>query len=176
MGETSVSLVIELFCHSAEEFKYTFYKSIKELDKAHTIVKEYYNQENDDQMQSAPFSYTSCEIANTDKDGNIITGYGLTIYDYKTRYLKPRLSLNVKKAGTYDIYVKLYTPTGNLSTGSSSPSGYSFKYSVDMTEGIHTYPLSGWGANTDGHWKEGDYRFEFYYNNTLIGKKYFSVK
>lgn len=43
MGETSVSLVIELFCHSVEEFKYTFYKSLKELDNAYSTVKEYYN-------------------------------------------------------------------------------------------------------------------------------------
>lgn len=176
MGDTSVSLVIELFCHSAEEFKYTFYKSLKELDNSYSTVKEYYNKMDDDSTPSLPFSYTSCEVANVDTDGNIITDYGQTIYDFKTRYLKPRITLNVKTAGTYDIYVKMYTPTGSLATGSSSPSGYSYKHSVTMTSGIHTYSLSGWGSNTAGHWKEGDYRFEFYYDGNLIGKKYFSVK
>ena len=45
-----------------------------------------------------------------------------------------------------------------------------------MSEGLHTYLLSGWGSNTDGHWKEGEYRFEFYYDGSLIGKKSFSVR
>ena len=176
MGETSVSLVIELFCHSAEEFKYTFYKSLKELESAYSTVKGYYNKMDDDSTPSLPFTYTSCEVANVDTDGNIITDYGQTIYDFKTRYLKPRITVNVKTAGTYDIYVKMFTPSGTLATGSSSPSGYSYKHSVTMTSGVHSYGLSGWGSNTAGHWKEGNYRFEFYYNGALIGKKRFSVK
>lgn len=176
MGETSVSLAIELFCHSAEEFKYTFYKSLKELDNAYSTIKEYYNKMDDDSTSSLPFSFSSCEVANVDTDGNIITDYEQTIYDFKTRYLKPRITVNVRTAGTYDIYVKLFTPSGTLATGSSSPSGYSYKHSVTMTSGVHSYGLSGWGSNTAGHWKEGNYRFEFYYNGTLIGKKNFSVK
>ena len=176
MGETTVSLVIELFCHSAEEFKYTFYKSLKELDNAYSTIKEYYNKMDDDSTSSLPFSYSSCEVANVDTDGNIITDYGKTIFDFKTRYLKPKITVNVRTEGTYDIYVKLFTPSGLLSTGNNSPSGYSYKHSVKMTSGVHSYELSGWGSNTDGHWKEGSYRFEFYYNGTLIGEKSFSVK
>ena len=45
-----------------------------------------------------------------------------------------------------------------------------------MTTGTHTYPLTGWGSDTAGHWKEGGYRFEFYYKDSLIGKKNFSIK
>lgn len=41
---TSVSFAIELFCHSAEEFKYTFYKCLKELDAAKEKVTDYYNE------------------------------------------------------------------------------------------------------------------------------------
>lgn len=176
MGETSVSLVIELYCHSAEEFKYTFYKSIKELEKAYSVVKEYYNSKDDDLTPSLPFSYASCDVGITDKDNNVEVGFGQTLYDYKTKYLTPKVTFNIRTSGTYDIYVKLYTPSGSLSTGSNSPTGYSYKHSVKMSSGTHAYNLSGWGSNTAGHWKAGDYRFEFYYNGTLIGKKSFSVK
>ena len=176
MGTSSVTLAIELYCHSAEEFKYTFYKSLKEIDKAYAAVKEYYNNPENGATSALPFSFSSCEVANSDKDGNIVTGYGQTIYDFTTKYLKPRITLNVKTEGTYDIYVKLYTPSGSLSTGNNSPSGYSYKYSVPMTSGNHTYALTGWGADTAGHWKAGDYRFEFYYKGILIGKKSFSIK
>lgn len=176
MGTSSVTLAIELYCHSAEEFKYTFYKSLKELDRAYATVKEYYNNPENDLTQAMPFSFVSCEVANSDKEGNIVTGYGQTIYDFNTKYLKPRIKLNVKTEGTYDIYVKLYTPSGSLSTGNNSPTGYSYKYSVSMTSGTHSYALIGWGSDTAGHWKAGDYRFEFYYKGNLIGKKSFSVK
>ena len=42
--KSSVSVVIELFCHSAEEFKYTFYRSMKALDSGYNTVKEEYNK------------------------------------------------------------------------------------------------------------------------------------
>lgn len=176
METSSVTLAIELYCHSVEEFKYTFYKSLKELDRAYATVKEYYNNPENDLAQAMPFSFVSCEVANSDKDGKIETDYGKPIYDFSTKYLKPRITLDVKTAGTYDIYVKMYTPSGSLSTGNNSPTGYSYKYSVTMTTGTHTYALTGWGSDTAGHWKEGDYRFEFYYKDSLIGKKSFSIK
>lgn len=176
MGDSSVSLVIELYCHSAEEFKYTFYKSIKELDRAYSTVKDYYNKMDDSLTPFQLFSYISCEVANTDTDGNTLSDYGQTIYDFKSKYLKPKITVNVKTAGKYDIYVKLYTPSGSLSTNSNSPSGYSYKYTVSMSSGVHSYLLSGWGSNKAGHWKAGDYRFEFYYNGNMIGQKNFSIK
>lgn len=171
-NDNSVSIVIEMYCHSAEEFKYIFYKSLKELDNAYNSTKEYYNEFNEGETK--PFTISKVEVANTDTDGNLITTWDATIYDFKSKYIKPRLTVNVKKAGTYDIYVKFITSSG-LSTGSNSPSGYSYKSSVKMESGTHTYTLSGWGGNTAGHWKEGSYKFEFYYGGELIGKKEFKV-
>lgn len=171
-NESSVSLVIEMYCHSVEEFKYVFYKCLKELDNAYKATQDFYNEFNDG--GTSPFSISKVEVANSDTDGSLITTWDATIYDFKTKYIKPRLTVDVKKSGTYDIYVKFITSTG-LSTGSNSPSGYSYKSSVKMESGIHTYILSGWGSNTAGNWKEGNYKFEFYYEGELIGKKEFKV-
>ena len=42
-NETSVSFAIEMYCHSAEEFKYVFYKCLKELESIKDEVTNYYN-------------------------------------------------------------------------------------------------------------------------------------
>lgn len=173
-NDENVSIVIEMFCHSPEEFKYIFYRSLKELEKADGMLKDEYADLSD--SSDMPFSFNSAEVANVKKDGSFITGYGSNIYSSSTRYLKPRISLNVNNGGRYEIYTKMYDATGNLATGSNSPSGYSYMNTVDMESGSHTYELSGWGSDTDGKWGKGSYRFEFYYNGNLIGTKSFTVK
>lgn len=176
LGETSVSLVIESFCHSVEEFKYTFYKSLKELDKAYNIVRETYsNLDNGSSSYSQPFDISKIEVANVDKDNNIINGYGTTIYDFQTKYIKPRITVDVKTEGNYDIYVKFYSPKG-LSSASDSPDGYTYKSTINMTSGSHTYTLYGWGSENKGNWSMGRYRLEFYYNGQRIAQKEFDIK
>lgn len=173
--DSSVSFAIEIYCHSVEEFKYIFYKCMKALDAAKNKVSAYYD-EYSEELSSAPFQIRSVSIANTEQDGRLITSYGSKIYSYKTKYITPKLYVKLQSPGTYDIYVKFYTPTG-LSTAAdgSSPSGYSYKYTVSMLSGADFYPLSGWGGKDAGHWKAGDYRLEFYYQDELIGKTTFTI-
>ncbi len=174
MSDNTITLVVEMYCHSAEEFKYTFYKNIKALDDAYTSVNNYYSSLNE--ASSAPFSILSAEVANTESGGSIISGYGSTIYASQGKYIKSRITVNVKTAGTYEIYFKLYTPSGSLSTGTNSPSGYSTKDTVTMEEGVHTYDLIGWGYDKAGNWASGTYRFEYYYNGVLLGTKTFTME
>jgi hypothetical protein len=53
MKTTTVSIVLEAFYKTPEEFKYTFYRSIKELDKAYSRCKEEYNKLDDDSGSSS---------------------------------------------------------------------------------------------------------------------------
>lgn len=46
LSEKTISLVVEMYCHSPEEFRYIFYKSKQELLKLGQTVKEYYNEHN----------------------------------------------------------------------------------------------------------------------------------
>lgn len=174
--DTSVSFVVEVFVHSVEEFKYTFYTCLKELDAAKTKVSEYYDEHNDQISAAAPFRISSVTVANTDHNGSIITAYGSKIYSYKSKYIMPKIHVDVQTAGSYDIYVKFYTPAG-LSTAAdgSSPAGYSYKASVSMSEGIHSYTFNGWGGKKAGHWKAGEYRFEFYYKGERVGQTTFTI-
>lgn len=123
-----------------------------------------------------PFSATSCSVSNEDNNGTTITDFGNTIYSYNTKYLKPRLTLESKQSGNFTIYYKLFKPDGTLSTGTNSPSGYSVSSSIYIYQGTHTYKLDGWGSNTSGHWKAGDYRYEFYCNGESLGYYEFTIK
>ena len=125
--------------------------------------------------KKTPFIITSIQIGNTDYDGNIINDYGTTIYSYQTQYLKPKLNIFVNTPGTYEIYHKLYKPDGMLSTGDSSPSGYTSKRWVTISSNTSYVYLLGWGNRTAGTWKSGQYRWEFYYDGDKIAEKTFTV-
>ncbi len=170
----SVMYNVELYCNSPEDFKYSFYKYIKVLESGKKEMLEKY-AEGGSSSSSPAVKYNSASVRNEDADGDPITDYGTTIYSYRTKYLTPRVNLTVKKAGNYDIYVKMYGPNG-LTTGSNSPDGYSYKTTKYLSEGTSDVKLTGWGSDTSGHWKSGDYRFEFYIDGKLLGTKYFSVK
>ena len=116
LKETTVDFVVELFCHSIEEFKFIFYKCMNSLENMQDVVQESYYENKGGSVSSAPFSFVSADVANVDYEGNYINNYGDNIYSSRTRYLKPRITLNVAKEGTYTIYYKFYTPSG-LSTG-----------------------------------------------------------
>lgn len=172
MLTTSISLSVELYCHSVEEFKYIFYKSMRSLDDGYNALKEYYDKHQGN-MPSAPFTINSVTVANVKQDGTIINHYGTKIYDFQTMYIKPRINVTVSKPGTYDIKVKFITPTG-MSTGTSSPTGYTYSNRITMTQDQHYY-LDGWGNANAGNWGKGNYRLEFYYKNKRVGNYSFTI-
>lgn len=173
--DKSARLVIESFCHNAEAFKYTFYKGLNELERAHDAFEKYYDEFRGNSSTSLPFSLRNALVGITEDDGTFITDFGSTLYSSKTKYLSLKLYLEGATAGTYKIYVKMFTPSGTLSTGNNSPTGYSFSESVNVKSGSSSYILKGWGSKVAGHWKAGDYRFEIYYSGKKIGEKEFTI-
>lgn len=174
-GSTNIS--IEMPCHTAEEFRYVFTDCVRALASAKKSVQESYNKNQEELDESnKPFKITSCAIGNEDKNGKVITAFGNTIYSYNTKYLKPQLTIQSEKSGNYTIYYKLFTPNGTLSTGTSSPSGYSSSSSIYIYSGTRTYTLSGWGSDTAGNWKAGNYKYEFFCNGVSLGYYEFTIK
>lgn len=123
-----------------------------------------------------PFDIIDCSVGNTDKNNRVIDEFGSTIYSYRTNYLKPRLKIKSSKSGDFLIYYKLFNPNGSLSTGTSSPSGYSTSYTISVHPGLDDYDLTGWGSDTNGHWKAGEYIYEFYCNQQHLGSYKFTIK
>lgn len=183
--ETSFSIQGDMFVVSSEAFKFTFYKIISQIVNIEDdLLKECSNvssgatggQTPSTLSNRIPFLITVMEVANTDKDGGIIQDFGKKIYDFKTQYLQPRITYTpFKTSGTYTVYIRLYKD-GVLQTGQSSPKGYTYSHTITISGASNTtYTLPGWGSATSGNWKEGEYRFEVWYENYCLGSKSFTI-
>ncbi len=174
--EGSINISIEMPCHTAEEFRYVFNDCIRALASAKISIQEAYNKNQAELEESnKPFEVTGCAVGIEDKNGKTVTPFGETLYSYKTKYLKPQLTIKSEVSGNYTIYYKLYTPDGTISTGTSSPTGYSTSSSIYVSLGTKTYNLSGWGSDTSGNWKAGEYKYEFYCNGANLGYYIFKI-
>lgn len=118
-----------------------------------------------------PFSISEIEVKNGEDE------YGETIYSSNTTYIYSRMTASSLVGGSYDIYVKFFSPNG-LSTGMNQdvPTGFSYKSTVTLQKnGTTTIYVSGWGNSTKGNWKSGAYRIEYWYNDVKLGTKYFTI-
>lgn len=125
--------------------------------------------------EAYPMIITDIDIRNISKSGEIQTDYGNTIYDYETMYLQPRISYYGLISEDISLKCKLYNPSGKMTTGTTSPSGYSFSDSKHVWEGTNTMTLSGWGSATKGYYDSGTYRIEIWYNDICLKSKTFTI-
>lgn len=181
--DKSFRIGAELYVRNAEPVKSAFYKLIGIIDSVKSDfldecenVGSVTSSSSSNSISEIPFIITKFEVANTDENSNIIQDYGETIWDYKTKYLAPRITVKpFKSTGSYTIYVKLYQ-NDSLTTGKSSPSGYSYSYTVTLSgNSSQVFTITGWGSKTAGHWSAGKYRFEIWYGDYCIGSKTFNV-
>ena len=138
------------------------------------------NKELKDKIQKIgnkiPFIITDIQIGNTYKGGAIQTDYGQIIHSSNSMFLTPKITYDGIKPGDYTLYYKIFYPNGSLSTGKSSPSGYSCSDSIQITEGEDNhFLLLGWGNENKGHWGRGKYRIEIWYNNSCLKSQTFTI-
>lgn len=146
--------------------------SYREVNNVKNEIKNDFNRY---VRKYSPIIVETVEVGNADKNGNMETDYGRSIYSYRTMYLKPRIKYTGYKSENISLKIKLYDPYNNLATGSSSPKGYSYTTNVYVYEGVGTASLSGWGSSYKGHWSAGQYRFEIWYEDVCIAVKSFTV-
>lgn len=144
----------------------TMTKKKEQLEQSISTVKSYY-----------PIVITDIQVGNTYSNGTFETPYGGTIYSSYSMYLKPRISYVGLDGGVLKtLYVKLFTPSGTMSTGNSSPYGYSFSSDIYISSGSgNTCELSGWGGPTKGHWSKGTYRIEVWSGGNCLKTKSFTI-
>lgn len=122
-----------------------------------------------------PCKVLSVEIENRASDGKVITKAGSTIYDDNTRYLAPVLKVEPYRTGRFNFQVKLFH-NGKLSSGDSSPAGYSFDDDALLaTSGPQTIKLQGWGSDTPGNWDDGGYRVEIWWEGEQLYTYSFNI-
>lgn len=107
-------------------------------------------------------SINSISFANTDKDGNIIDDYGKTLYDGKVQYLKPKVYYTGKYSTDQQatLYFRYFKSSGDLVSGSNSPTGFSFKGSVTIKPGANSMTFAGFGNESATNYKEGICKIE----------------
>ena len=116
-----------------------------------------------------PISISDIELKGGDGD------WGDPIYSSNTTYIYSRMKAHSLIDGSVDIFVKFYTPNG-LSRNSSGDS-YSYSCSVNLQKNqANTIYANGWGGDTKGFWKSGSYRIEFWYKDTCLGAKYYTIR
>ena len=124
----------------------------------------------------SPLIITDIEMGNEYEGDSLETEYGSTIYSSNTMYLKPRLKyVGVKDGADITLSVKLFGPNGKMSTGKTSPSGYSYSDDIKVSSGENSQVLSGWGNKTKGHWSAGIYRIEIWYYGKKLAEKTFDI-
>lgn len=117
----------------------------------------------------------SIEIENCFKGGKTQTNYGETIYSSETMFLSPKISYKSYAAREYTFDIKWIKPDGEISRGDSSPAGYSYSDTYHLSYGEENAYLSGWGSETKGYWKAGDYAIEIWCEGTLLKREEFRI-
>lgn len=116
---------------------------------------------------------TKAKFANTDYNSNIITDYGETLRSNDMRYLSCKIYYNGGSSDvTKTLYIKIFKPDGTLSSGNSSPDGFTRKREVTFHSGSNNVAdLGGWGNSDESIYSSGTYTYEFW----IDGKKVYTA-
>lgn len=122
-----------------------------------------------------PIIISKLEMGITDINRNIEIPHGDTIYSGQTMYLSPELHYIGIKQKQVTLYIKLFTSSGNLSQNKKSPAGYSYSETITISEGENSTRINGWGGKNKGHWVNGEYRIEIWYNDICLKAHTFKI-
>lgn len=158
---------IILFLISTVVLGFMYVETSNSLD---FFISEYYEAKDklSEVSEAYPIIITDIEFANVYKGGEIETDYGNRIYDYNSMFITPKVKYLGISNGTKTFDVKWYNQDGTMRRGNSSPEGFSFSDDIYISNGEHSFQLSGWGNENKGHWDYGTYRIEIWYKNTCL--------
>jgi cell division protein FtsL len=123
----------------------------------------------------SPFVIYRVEIGNVYNGGGVETEYGNTLYSSRTMFLSPKIFYKGFKSSDYTFDVKCFSPDGTMSTGTSSPKGFSQSALHYLSEGDNQLVLEGWGNKSKGYWKKGKYRLELWCKGKCVFSKNFKI-
>lgn len=134
------------------------------------MVLHYTRETLNDLLADTPIVVTNIKVWNGDDNPDD------PIYASKSTYLHTSADYICKSNFDDKIYVKIIGPSG-LSTGSSSPDGYSFSKDIFVPRYKATrLSMPGWGSDEEGNWPAGNYKVEYWYNGNCIGERNFKIR
>ena len=117
-------------------------------------------------------------FGSEDADDNINIKMGETLYEGEVKYLIG----NMYYEGLYSndqkvtLYMRIFFPSGSLSSGTDSPIGFSYKRDVTIKPGSNVYKITGWGNKNGTTYKEGKHKYEIWLDGEKIYETTFDVK
>ena len=103
-----------------------------------------------------PFTITSCSVASQDGKENL-----------KIEYYSPMTR-------PFELYIKVFDPSGNLIINADSPVGYTLKKYVAFEKGYGEAAIDGVDKILSNR-STGDYRFELYFHERMIDSYTFDL-
>lgn len=128
-------------------------------------------------INSSIFKINRIAFGSEDKAGNTNIKMGETLYEGDVKYLVG----NLYYEGLYSnnqkvtLYMRIFFPSGGMSSGNESPIGFSYKRDVTIKPGSNVYKISGWGNDNGTTYKEGKHKYEIWLDGEKIYETYFTV-
>ena len=121
---------------------------------------------------------SSVSYANQDYEGNVLAGFGDNLYAGEVQYVTAKIRYNCQytTAQKVTLYYRYFDPDGSLINGSTSPTGFTSKSSIDVQPGQNTITLPGYGSSTGNSYPEGSYIAEYWIDGEKIYQTSFEVK
>lgn len=116
-------------------------------------------------------------FGSEDGDNKINIAMGETLYEGEVKYLIG----NMYYEGLYSneqkvtLYMRMYLPSGSLDSGSSSPTGFTYKRDVTIKPGSNVYKITGWGNKNGTSYKVGKHKYEIWLDGEKIYETTFNV-
>lgn len=108
-------------------------------------------------------------VRNVDNNDNIISDYDQGIRKSKASFLQEKVMLKADNAGVYKVGVKLYTPDGKLLLPSKDARFTTITtIKVPKANKEAEYDLLKFGSRDPKDWDAGEYKIEFYEDDTCI--------
>jgi hypothetical protein len=133
---------------------------------------QYYslNSRYDTLLNHWTISVNSIGVANSNANGEWINDPGEELTASEIRFLSPVIIYDSSVSQEVTLYVKIIDPNGQLMRGTSSPSGYSFSTTQNITAGRElSLGLSGWGNENQSNYYPGSWTVEVWYNGSRYG-------
>jgi hypothetical protein len=130
-----------------------------------------------DVSSTFPFKINRIELGNIGENSATIDDYGSSLYDYRMRYLSPKIYYTGFASGkTITINYKIFKPNGALDYNSSYSTTYTgSETSATIYKGNGELVLKGWGNSTSSTYSSGNYRIEVWSTGICFSTKNFTI-
>ena len=124
------------------------------------------------------FKINDIQFANSDVNGKILDDYGSVLKEGRLQYLQPKLVYEGLTLTEQKIVLmtRIFLVSGDLSSGSKSPVGFTQKMTVTIKPGSNAVSLIGWGNDAASLYKEGLHKYELWLDGEKIYETAFRVR